>query len=243
MIHLIIGKGTVGKATGTWLESHNESVFYYDKDKSKSQIKKITDEYDIYWICTPENEALKMVLNLRTMDIKNIIIRSTITPFQAKTILHTSAIHLPEFLKENTALDDTFDTDRVVIGVSEHRNDFLIKFIKDLYVGKPIIITDIITSSLIKLIANAWLSTQISFWNEIRKIVTEYGANPQLVADAVTMDKRISKYGSKMLGKPFGGKCLPKDLNHLLEEFKYNKLESYLLKAVKVVNDELVSRR
>ena len=80
---------------------------------------------------------------------------------------------------------------------------------------------------------------QISYWNEIKKIADELKINPQMVANAACLDKRISNYGTAMLGEPFGGFCFPKDINALIKSFEELGLDPELLKAVRRVNDQI----
>ena len=245
MLHLIIGCGTVGNATGAWLEANSEEVFYTDIDKSKlnkleEKGKKITKSYtekqfDLYWICTPEWEVEKV---LKKIPITNkVIVRSSTIPGTLDRIDYKELVHVPEFLKQRTALSDTFNPDRIIIGGKGNFTHFLVyDFLKETYPNKPIFATTLIQSEMIKLVSNAWLSTQISFWNEIYKICNKHNINPQYISDLVTLDKRISKYGSNMINQPFGGFCLPKDLNNLISISD----KSILLKAVKKVNEEMI---
>ena len=137
-------------------------------------------------------------------------------------------IHNPEFLREKTAINDTFFTNRIVIGSNSYGNGKY--FIDAIYnsLHCPKVNVDLRTAEMIKQVSNAWLATQISFWNEIKTICDVMKINPQEISNAVVLDKRISKYESIMLGKPFEGKCLPKDLEHLIDCFKEQGLQSYI---------------
>ena len=255
MKHLIVGCGVVGEATGTFLETNKEDVWYCDKKQSliKTSSKqkwvlslhpKSISSFEILWICTPETaieDVLKQLsLNFRAQ--KFIIVRSTTIPGTLtkleKKYKVRYLVHNPEFLKESTAINDTFNPDRIVIGSScSFASGCVLNIYKTIKCKKfEVSLTE---SELIKQISNAWLATQISFWNEIKELCDKLKVNPQEVANAVTRDKRISEYGSIMLGKAFGGHCLPKDLEHLIECFKEQNLNSYVLHMVRNYNDML----
>jgi UDP-glucose 6-dehydrogenase len=246
MKNLIFGSGVVGKSTGQLLESNGEDVIYYDTDytvvdKLKKDGKTATtilpSTWDICWMCTHE-KYLPGIIPSRPSKDSIIIIRSTVEPslFDAmdKNGMSDYVFHVPEFLREKNALEDSFFPDRVVIGcnISNQYVDTVVDLFSDMFTTK-IVVVPLQISALIKLISNAWLSTQISFWNEIYDILVNYPEFMQIVPNIVTMDKRISKYGTIMVGKPYSGKCLVKDLDHLLNIHKNSKL----LKSVKEVND------
>ncbi|GAD35022.1 UDP-glucose/GDP-mannose dehydrogenase family protein [Microbacterium sp. AISO3] len=123
----------------------------------------------------------------------------------------------PEFLREGWAVQDTVDPDRLVAGVptgaeGERAADIL----REVYhpsVAKntPFIVTDLATAELVKVAANAFLATKISFINAMAEIAEVTGADVTTLADAIGHDARI---GRRFLGAGigFGGGCLPKDI-------------------------------
>jgi len=256
--HLIVGCGVVGKATGTFLEANKEDVWYCDKNQSliKTSDKqkwvlslhpKSISDFDMLWICTPETavENILKQLSLNFRNTKFIIVRSTTIPgtldklekeYKIKTLIHN-----PEFLREKTSIEDMFFTDRIVVGSNNEYGDYFVKFVYD-SLHCPKVVVNLKTSEMIKQVSNAWLATQISFWNEIKELCDVMKINPQEVSNAVTLDKRISNYGSIMLGKAFGGNCLPKDLDHLLECFKSQGLQAYVLHMIRDKNGMLRSK-
>jgi UDPglucose 6-dehydrogenase len=119
----------------------------------------------------------------------------------------------PEFLREGHAVDDTLRPDRIVLGV---RSDSAEKRLREFYSpvidhGMPVVVTDYATAELVKVTANSFLATKISFINAIAEVCEVAGADVVALADAIGYDDRI---GRKMLGAGvgFGGGCLPKDL-------------------------------
>jgi len=255
--HLIIGSGVVGTATGTWLATNKEEVAYTDNDEKV--LKKLSDmghhvitqfsyfNADIYWICTPEwnvEEVIKNILSIVKHLDKTIVIRSTMHPGNTKILQEAYDIkrlaHVPEFLKAKTATEDMFNPDRIIIGTnSGDVAEVIINLYKTIK-HCPKIVTDTTTSELIKYASNCWLATQISYWNEIKKICDASGVNPQEVANSVCLDKRISKYGTIMLGTPYGGFCFPKDMDAFIKAFESKNIDPVLLKAVVKVNEEKI---
>ena len=129
----------------------------------------------------------------------------------------------PEFLREGWAVQDTIDPDRLVLGVSSRfarsttgEEVDVVAVMKEVYAppvekGTPFIITDLATAELVKVSANAFLATKISFINAMAEIAEVVGADVTQLADAIGHDARI---GRKFLGAGigFGGGCLPKDI-------------------------------
>ena len=253
MKHLIIGSGIIGTATGIWLNANKEEVIFHDvqpevlkklKDKGYKVVTKIENiKADIYWICTAEWNTEEVVKKLSELfDDPTIVIRSTTPPGTVKKLAEKYKIkhmaHIPEFLRQKTAIADIFDKDRVIIGSTdeETRNK-----LKEVYNSETVdlIFTDTTTSETIKYAANCWLAMTISYWNEVKAICDKLEINPQMVANAATLDKRISRYGTAMIGEPFAGFCFPKDTNAFIKSFEENGLEPILLKAIRKVNEKI----
>ena len=123
----------------------------------------------------------------------------------------------PEFLREGWAVQDTIDPDRLVAGVpSGEEGQRAGEVLREVYhpavaKGTPFIVTDYATAELVKVSANAFLATKISFINAMAEIAEATGADVTQLADAIGHDARI---GRKFLGAGigFGGGCLPKDI-------------------------------
>jgi len=119
----------------------------------------------------------------------------------------------PEFLREGYAVEDTLRPDRIVAGVRSERAEQLLRevYATALGNGTPFVVTDLATAQLVKVAANAFLATKISFINAMAELCDTTGADVATLADAIGMDDRI---GRKFLnaGLGFGGGCLPKDI-------------------------------
>ncbi len=119
----------------------------------------------------------------------------------------------PEFLREGHAVPDTVAPDRIVVGVASSRAERVLRevYAVQLSVGVPFVTTDLTTAELVKLTANAFLATKISFINMAAEICEAAGGDAMLLARALGYDPRIGSAWLKP-GLGFGGGCLPKDI-------------------------------
>lgn len=123
----------------------------------------------------------------------------------------------PEFLREGFAVKDTLTPDRIVVGVNTHREHSKAEevsrevYAKAIANDTPFIVTNLPTAELVKVAANAFLATKISFINAVSEVCEVAGADITQLAEAIGKDDRI---GPKFLraGLGFGGGCLPKDI-------------------------------
>jgi UDPglucose 6-dehydrogenase len=148
----------------------------------------------------------------------------------------------PEFLRQNTALDDFFKPDRVVIGEDGNGGS---EPLKEIYqqLTQNIIVTSYDAAEMIKYASNCFLSLKISFFNEIGLICKQMGIDDKAVSLGVSLDKRIGNYGTQF-GKPFEGACLPKDTEALAGFIKKLQLNPDLLQVALDINrkmEELIS--
>jgi UDPglucose 6-dehydrogenase len=153
----------------------------------------------------------------------------------------------PEFLREGSAVYDTFNPDRIVLGGNSPR---AIGMMKELYAPiverkfaenkslpqVPVLATDLSSAEMIKYAANAFLATKISFINEVANICDRVGADITQVAKGIGLDSRI---GNKFLqaGIGWGGSCFPKDVSALVHTADDYGYEAQLLKAAVSVNE------
>lgn len=152
----------------------------------------------------------------------------------------------PEFLREGSAVYDTFNPDRIVLGSNSQK---AIAMMKELYTplierqfGQdptlapvPVVVTDLSSAEMIKYAANAFLATKISFINEIANICDRVGADVTQVAKGIGLDSRI---GDKFLraGIGWGGSCFPKDVSALIHTADDYGYETELMKSAVNVN-------
>ncbi len=119
----------------------------------------------------------------------------------------------PEFLREGFAVQDTLHPDRLVVGVHSQRAEDLLREVYAPLItdGVPFLVTDFPTAELVKVAANSFLATKISFINAMSEVCEAAGADVTQLAEAIGYDPRI---GNRFLaaGLGFGGGCLPKDI-------------------------------
>jgi UDPglucose 6-dehydrogenase len=230
----------------------------YTLDEAMSQT-------DISFICvnTPTNEgqqdlsqimsALYQISNFlnKSESYHLLVFRSTMLPGTMKNLvsnylerhctkkrgLHYELAYNPEFLRQNSALDDFFSPDRVIIGEDRKGiSESLVAMYKEL--TDKIIVTTFEAAELIKYASNCFLSLKISFFNEIGLICRAIGVDDKIVSSGVSLDKRIGKYGTEG-GRPFDGMCLPKDTQALASFVKKLQIEPDLLQVVLDINKKL----
>ncbi|MEO0394363.1 MAG: UDP-glucose/GDP-mannose dehydrogenase family protein [Cyanobacteria bacterium P01_A01_bin.137] len=152
----------------------------------------------------------------------------------------------PEFLREGSAVYDTFNPDRIVLGGQSPK---AIERMRQLYApivtrqfamdpalpAVPVVVTDLASAETIKYAANAFLATKISFINEIANICDRIGADVNQVAQGIGLDSRI---GGKFLqaGIGWGGSCFPKDVSALMHIAQDYGVQTDLLDATIATN-------
>ncbi len=209
---------------------------YFENDEIFTRMQFFSTYTDVDWqdieivfICvqTPNNletnsvdtkfleSAINEVNNIKNKDLI-IAVKSTIPPYEIEKICNKvgldtdSLIFNPEFLREGTAVEDFFNPDRIVIGSN---NSEKIEKLKDLYEDfkAEIMITDPISSQLIKYLSNTYLPLRLSFVNEAARLVNSSGGNLEDVLKGVGMDSRIGSHYFRP-SPAWGGSCFPKDV-------------------------------
>src|SRR3954452_13431982 len=119
----------------------------------------------------------------------------------------------PEFLREGWAIEDTLHPDRLVIGIESDRGEQSMREVYAPLIGEgvPLVVTDFATAQLVKVAANAFLATKISFINAMAEVCEVVHGDVKKLSEALSHDTRI---GGRFLhaGLGFGGGCLPKDI-------------------------------
>ena len=149
----------------------------------------------------------------------------------------------PEFLREGSAIETFMRPDRVVIGAESDKAAEVLRKIHDplFLIETPMVVTTLETAELIKYASNCFLATKISFINEMANLCEALGADVQMVAKGLGMDRRI---GSKFLhaGPGYGGSCFPKDTHALSAFARDEKVASDIVDATISANDRQMQR-
>jgi UDPglucose 6-dehydrogenase len=202
-----------------------------------------------------EEVSLKIGQALRTSSTcPVIIVKSTVLPGTTETLVipileresgkrvfaDFGVASNPEFLKEGTAVNDFFHTDRVVIGVNDKTSK---EVLEQLYqpLNVPLFTTTIRTSEMIKYTSNAFLATKISFANEIGNLCKKMDIDSYSVFQGVGLDSRINPHFFRS-GAGFGGSCFPKDVRALIAHARTLGVEPYILDAVIRTNEDQPAR-
>jgi UDPglucose 6-dehydrogenase len=191
------------------------------------------NDADVHFICvgTPQSaESLAADLTYVRASVTQIaphlkagalVGKSTVPVGTAQTLREQLAVSAPqadlawnpEFLREGFAVEDTLTPNRLVVGVTSDRAEAILK---DVYapiiaLGTPWIRADLPTAELVKVAANSFLATKISFINAMAEVCEAAGGDVTVLAKAIGYDPRI---GHRFLqaGIGFGGGCLPKDI-------------------------------
>ncbi len=182
---------------------------------------------------------------------KIIVNKSTVPPgtgdFVRTTIEHNKrrkvdfdVVSNPEFLREGSAIKDSLDPDRIVIGAPSQN---VAMALLELYspLEAPMLITDVPSAEMIKYASNAFLATKISFINAVANICESVGADVTHVAKGMGSDKRIGKE-FLMAGLGYGGSCFPKDTLSLIHTAKKFGETFEILESVVRTNEARVPR-
>jgi UDPglucose 6-dehydrogenase len=233
-----------------------------EKHLDTGRLRFTTDLADVHFICvgTPQMKTshaanLAYVESAATTIAQNltkdalIVGKSTVpvgTAARLRTLVakHAPAgvrvelVWNPEFLREGKAVEDTLHPDRIVIGGTSPRAEATLRevYAGPIAEGTPVVVTDLPTAELVKVSANAFLATKISFINAIASVCEAADADVTVLADALGHDARI---GRQFLdaGLGFGGGCLPKDIRALMH--RANELGAYRASALLQQVDEI----
>lgn len=220
--------------------------------------KNVYEKADVIFICvgTPEKingsanlDYIYNVVNEIIDDIKSdkiIVIKSTVPigtntkienyiNSKVKKVINVELVSNPEFLSQGTAVKDTLDGQRIVLGV---KSEYAANMMKEIYkdYNQEILITDRESAEMIKYASNDFLALKISYINEIANLCEIVGANIEDVSKGMGMDKRIGKEFLKA-GIGYGGSCFPKDTKALNWMANYNGYELKTIKATIEVNE------
>lgn len=207
-------------------------------------------EADLQYV---KSVALNFAENLGENDYKVFVNKSTVPVGTADSCtqlindyLKKNAVNAkfdvvsnPEFLREGRAIEDTFNPERIVVGVASTKAKSLMEHLYRPFIrtGRPLVFTDVKSAEVIKYAANAFLATKISFINEIANFCEVVGADVGEVSKGIGLDSRI---GSKFLhaGIGYGGSCFPKDVKALIKSGEAQGSEFKILRAVDEVNEK-----
>ncbi len=214
-------------------------------------------EIDVVLICvqTPVDESgelnssfMKKVFNSLQGKVNEetvVCIKSTIHPaaidevFKDISLNYDDLVFNPEFLREGSAFDDFFQSDRIIIGSNNNQNREIIAKMYD-GLNAEVLFMNPISSQLVKYLSNAYLPMRLSFVNEAARLIDALNANQKDVLRGVGLDSRIGKeYFRPSPG--WGGSCFPKDVKELQSLSKLNNLNLSLIETINQSNEEHIN--
>ncbi len=205
---------------------------------------KKSGEADLSQVFSAAKEISKYIKNGAVVVNKSTVPVSTAEKVRDLISKNTNAkfyiSSCPEFLREGSALSDTLNPSRIVIGANTHYAKKILVKLHERLPGERVL-TDLRTAETIKYASNAFLAAKISFMNEIANLCESSGANVSDVALGMGLDPRIGK-SFLNAGIGYGGSCFPKDTRALHSVATLHKYDFKLLKAIIEVN-QLQKRR
>jgi UDPglucose 6-dehydrogenase len=213
----------------------------YSGDADLSAVWSVVDELPAVWSVVDELPALE--------ERAILVMKSTVpvgtgekvrAALDARKLAHVGYVSNPEFLSEGSAVDDFMKPDRIVVGAFTEADAGLVASLYE-PLGAPVVRADVASAEMIKLAANAFLMTRISFINEIANVCEATGADVEQVAKGVGLDHRLGPHFLRA-GIGWGGSCFPKDGMALKQLASNSGYHFQLLSAVIEVN-ELQKRR
>lgn len=199
---------------------------------------------DLKYVFAAAESAAPFLKENVIIAIKSTVPPGTLVRMQAivskKTKVSFKTASLPEFLREGSAVKDTLNPDRVVIGATD---EAAIQTLSELHTPfhAPIIVVSPESAQMGKYTANAYLATRITFINQIADLCAKNGANIQEVIQIIGKDKRIGEhYWYPGLG--YGGSCFPKDVNELAAYSRSVDEDDNLFNKITSINEDRIPR-
>tara|TARA_R110002012_G_scaffold71105_3_gene182599 strand:- start:206 stop:1057 length:852 start_codon:yes stop_codon:yes gene_type:complete len=257
----IIGQGFVGTAIHKGLENFYKIAAYdIDETKSNTTLEKLIIESNIIFQClpTPMKKSGACDLSIVNLSLRNInmicekwdrspivIVKSTVPPGTCEALNNVyeniNIVFSPEFLTEANSIEDFKNQSRIVLGGPRPYTTQVKTMFRKAFPHIPIIKTGYKTAEMVKYFINNFLSTKVSFANEMYEICKEFGIDYDKVTEYALYDGRIGKSHLAVPGPDgdygFGGHCFPKDLDAMIHFALQNNVEPLMLKSTKQKND------
>jgi nucleotide sugar dehydrogenase len=249
----VIALGVVGSAQAYLLERLQHKVYGYDpclKRKPDLDIvyqSRLKKDVDITFICTPEDAVEPTIQRLLDEKVSGLyVIKSSVPPGTTKFLREKYKIHIchnPEFLREKYAFEDVVNPNRVLIGKCCRMHAELLE---RLYrpTNAPIFVATPTETETVKILSNVLRAYVITFWNHADLLCDKLGISAQKLAQLLNQHKTLCKWeggdwGLRHFGKPYSGKCLPKDMRQLIELFEDLKLNPSVFREIQRFNNKL----
>jgi UDPglucose 6-dehydrogenase len=239
----IVGQGFVGGALNEGMK-HAFNIETYDKFVSEkstcNSLESLVEKADVIFVCLPtpmrkDGSCDLRIVERAILDIDQIcseneylgkisVIKSTIPPGTTESlnnkVKYIQVVFNPEFLTEANAVDDFKNQTRIIVGGPRPGSSVVKNVFRKAFKQTPIIKTGSNTAEMVKYFTNCFLSTKVSFCNEIKQICDPLGIDYDKIVEYALYDNRLGKSHWSVPGPDgsmgFGGHCFPKDLNALM---------------------------
>lgn len=231
----VIGGGVTGSATAAAFRGYCDEVRVYDVDPARrTNGYGETLQSDVVFVCLLEGAVDDFFQKVVPYRSANFVLKSTVPVGTTRRLAERyglpNLVHSPEFLTERTAVEDAANPRLNVIGYTYDPRGGVgscIEVVQVLYASRwPGVLTKYMRSDeseLMKLALNGFFSTKVSYWNEIESYCRAMGIDYETVRAACVAEGRVSDLHTHVPGpdgkRGFGGKCLPKDLDQLIQCF------------------------
>ena len=263
----IIGQGFVGTAIYEGLKNFY-SIKTYDIDESKcnSGLDELVSNSEFIFQClpTPMRSTGECDLAIVENSLQNVnqisarfnltpivIIKSTVPPGTCERLNDTfgslNIIFSPEFLTEANSIDDFKNQNRIILGGPRPYTTQVKTMFRKAFPHIPIVKTGYKTAEMVKYFINNFLSTKVSFANEMYQICNELGIDYDKVTEYALFDQRIGRSHLAVPGPDgdfgYGGHCFPKDLDAMIYVASSLGLEPTILEATREKNNKVRKNR
>jgi len=261
----IVGQGFVGGAIREGLSGfYNLRTFDINRALCNCMsLREVVETCRIIFVCLPTpmrsdgscdirivedvvEEVNNMCQELKLKD-RIVILKSTVPPGTTSSLNEefddVTVVFSPEFLTEANAISDFKNQTRIIVGGPRPASSIVKTMFRKAFPAVPIIKTSSDHAEMVKYFINCFLSTKVSFSNEMYQLCTRLGLDYDKVVEYALYDKRLGPTHFSVPGPDgsfgFGGHCFPKDLNAMITVFTERGLKSTVLQAVKEKNDEV----
>ena len=259
----IVGQGFVGTAVHEGLKQYF-SIETYDIAKTSTceSLADLSEKSDVVFVCLPtpmkkdgschidivESTLLGLdVIN----ECKTIVVKSTIPPGTTEKwnslFTNIQVVFNPEFLTEANAIEDFKNQNRIIIGGPRPATTKVKRLFSKAFPKTPIIKTGSTTAEMVKYFLNSFLSTKVSFANEMYQICNKLGIDYDKVIEYAKYDDRLGKSHLNVPGPDgdfgYGGHCFPKDVKALIEVAMSYDIHPTMLIATNEKNNEVRKNR
>lgn len=253
----ICGVGMVGGALRNYFEKKNIKPFLYDKGNGLGSLEEL-NQADIIFVCVPTpfdkekgfdlsfiENACQNIKGEKIIVIKSTVLPGTTEKLQKKYPQHKFLFN-PEFLTEITADQDMDYPDRQIIGYTKESYNVSGDILQILPLAPFERVLQATEAEIIKYFGNAWFATKVIFANQMYELCQKIEIDYNNVKEAVAADKRIGRSHLEVIHKGYrgyGGKCLPKDIQALIQFSDKQGVDLKLHKTVVEINNKLMNEQ